>query len=501
VRDDLGRNFAQANDQSTVLSEASGQIGDIKVMTEFVSYPDSYWRNRPRPPAPAPLERTPGPLNFLRIVWNGPIESLTRAHYELPILIAKTILGPVAYVSEPAALRHVLIENTSNYTRAPLQREIFAASLGGGLLTAEGRQWRLQRRLIGPMFTPKIVGGFAGAMADGARSLVESWGTHRDKTRIDIAAELPRATVHILERTLFHDGLGRDPDKLHRALIHVFDTAGRLDPLDALRAPRWLPRIGRLRARSSLALFARTADAVVATRCQRLASAPNSVPRDLLTVLLARQDAETGSGLSISEVKDNIVTFIAAGSETTASALTWALFLLSLDPEWRERIEAETDRELPDGHYVEGSLERLLVTRAVIEESMRLYPPVPLTTRQAIGPDRLLGQQIAPGTMVIVAPWLIHRHRLLWEQPDAFDPSRFLPGARERIARFSYLPFGAGPRACIGGSFVMQEMIIILATIVRSFRLDVVPNHRTWPVNHVTLRPRGGLPMILHRRN
>ena len=461
----------------------------------------AYWRNRPRPPAPEPLERMPGPLTFLRILQNGPIEGFTRTHFERPVVISKTILGSIAYVSTPAALRRILIENASNYHRATLQRGIFAASLGNGLLTAEDHQWRLQRRIIGPIFTPKMVAEFAQAMAEGARSLVDRWATYPDKSRIDIASELPRATVHILERTLFRDGLGPDRDKLHGALIHVLDTAGRLNLLDAFDAPRWLPRIGQLRARRSLKLFALTAEAIIAARCKCLSTTPDSVPNDLLTLLLQSRDPQTGAGLSTSEVKANIVTFIAVGSETAASALTWALFLLSLDPEWRERIEAEADREMPDGHYIDASLDRLVVTRAVIEESMRLYPPVPVTTRQAIGPDQLLGEEIAPGTMIIIAPWLINRHRLLWEEPDAFDPSRFLPGARERIDRFSYLPFGAGPRACIGGAFAMQEMTIILATIVRRFRLDVVPDHRTWPINHVTLRPRGGLPMVLHRRN
>jgi cytochrome P450 len=191
----------------------------------------------------------------------------------------------------------------------------------------------------------------------------------------------------------------------------------------------------------------------------------------------------------------------AAGHETSAAALCWAFYLLALDPEWRDLVEAEADRELPDGRFVEGSLERLVMTRAVLEETLRLYPPIATINRQAMAADWLGEHSIEPGSFVIVAPWVVHRHRRLWEMPDLFDPSRFLPGARERIDRFAYLPFGAGPRTCIGASFAFQALTITLATIVRTFRLELVPNSQVRPVHRVTLHPKCEVPMILHRRH
>ncbi len=468
-------------------------------MQQGAGSPGSHWPDRLRPPAPRPLERAPGPLAFLRMLRNGPIESLTREHFERPLVVSRTVLGTVAYLSEPAAIRHVLIGNASNYRRAGFQRQIFATTLGRGLLTAEGREWRTQRRVIGPVFAPSMIDGFADAMIRAGRALAERWGSFRDPCTIDVASEIPRATIYILETTLFRDGLGDDRDQLHKTLMRILDTAGRLDPLDAIGAPDWMPRIGRLLARRPLALLGRTARAVVAERFRRLSRAPDVQPQDLVSVLL-RQATGNTSRLDADAIIDNIVTFIAVGSETAASALTWTLYLLALDPHWREMLEAEIDREWAKEEGLDRLIERLPVTRAVIEESMRLYPPVPITTREAIEADHLAGQRIEAGTMIIVAPWLIHRHRLLWQEPDYFEPSRFLPGARERIDRFAYLPFGAGPRACIGASFAMQEMILVLASIVRRFRLDLAPNHRVWPMNHVTLRPRGGLPMILRRR-
>jgi cytochrome P450 len=190
----------------------------------------------------------------------------------------------------------------------------------------------------------------------------------------------------------------------------------------------------------------------------------------------------------------------AAGYETSASALCWVFYLLSLDPEWRERLETEVDRELPDGQFVAGSLDRLVMTRAVIEETLRLYPPIATLNRQAVAADRLGDHAIEPGTFVMIAPWVLHRHRSLWEMPDHFDPARFLPDARDNIHRFSYLPFGAGPRVCVGASFGMQALTIMVATIIRRFRLELAPGSKVWPVHRITVHPEHGPYMLLHPR-
>jgi cytochrome P450 len=203
--------------------------------------------------------------------------------------------------------------------------------------------------------------------------------------------------------------------------------------------------------------------------------------------------------LSRDDIRANTITLFAA-AEPIAAALSWALYLLSRDPQWRERMEEEADRELPVGLYVEGSLQRLVATRAVIEESLRLYPPIATIHRQAVAADQLAGHAIAPGTIIIISPWVLHRHRLLWMAPDQFDPSRFLPPARANVARFAYLPFGIGPRTCIGAAFALQSAIILLATIARQLRLELAAGQEVWPVMHVMVRPRGGLQMTFHRR-
>lgn len=449
------------------------------------------------PPAPTPRLKPLGPLALLRVLARNPLEAWTKAHFEKPIVMGGLSIGRVALVSDPAAIRRVLMDNSQNYHKDWLQRRVLSAGLSNGLLTAEGQQWRMQRRALAPLFARRTVLSFSVAMIDAAAALVERLKL-RDGQIEDIAVEATRLTLDVLERTMFSDGLGRSPEEIRLAMKHYFEAIGRLDPFDVLGLPNWVPRLSRWKLRPMLRLFESAIDAIVSTRRRRIAEDPDSVPRDILTLLLEARDPETGEGLSEVEVRANILTFIAAGHETTANSITWSLFLLSQSPEWRRRVQAEADREL-DGD-VEGLAERLVETRAVIDEANRLYPPIAAISRAALAPDELAGEPIRRGTMVVIAPYVLHRHRALWADPDAFDPNRFLDGARERIDRFAYLPFGVGPRICIGATFALQEAAIVVATVMRHFTLELAPGHAVWPVHRVTVRPSGGLPMIVRRR-
>ena len=453
-----------------------------------------------RPPAPMPRTTPMSPIGLLFALRENPVETWTRWHYELPILTGDSVLGRVCVVNDPASLRHILVDNAANYRKDALQRRVLAPGLGNGLLTAEGDEWRAQRRALASLFTPRTVAGFSEAMRASADWLMARWEGLRNGRRIDASAEMAHVTLDVLERTIFSSGLGADPSVFSEGLTRYFNTVGRIDPLDVLDMPSWIPRIGRIRAKPTLDLFARTIDDLIAARREAMAQDPESAPRDLLTALINARDPQTGAGLSEPEIRANVITFIGAGHETTANTLSWSLFLLSEHPAWRARLEAEADAALPEGHFPEGGLERLVETRAVIEEALRLYPPAATLSREAIGPDHIMGRTIRAGTTVVIAPWVLQRHKLLWANPDLFDPSRFLPGARETIDRFAYLPFGAGPRVCIGQSFAVQEATIILATILRHYRLDLAPGHVVTPQQRVTLRPKGGLPMMLHRR-
>jgi cytochrome P450 len=452
-----------------------------------------------RPPAPPPLREPLGTFEFLRRVRANPLATWADEHFSEPIVAGEGVLGRITVVSDPAAVKHVLVDNAANYRKDDLQKRVLAPGLGKGLLTVEGEEWKLQRRTLAPLFAPRHVAGFFPAMAAAGERLVRRWRRH-DGRQLDISLEMTRVTLDVLEQTIFTQGIARDPDALGRAITRYFEALGPVDPLDVFGFPDWIPRLGRWRARPALRFFAEVVGELIDAR-RALIRGGGTPPRDILTLLLEAADPETGKGLSDIEVSANIVTFIGAGHETTANALSWSLYLLSQAPDVRERIEREVDAVLGERAIAPDDLSRLVFTRAVIDEAIRLYPPVPFMSRAAIAEDRIGNLRIPKGSLVAIAPWVLHRHRRLWEAPEAFDPDRFMPERRAAVDRFAYLPFGAGPRVCIGASFASQEAVVVLASVVRAARLDLLEGHVVRPLHRVTLRPQGGLPMRLRLRS
>jgi cytochrome P450 len=438
-------------------------------------------------------------LALIRTLQRNPLECWAAEHFERPIATGGLPLGHVLLVHEPSAIRRVLLDNAANYQKDHLQRRVLSAGLGDGLLSAEGEQWRLQRRLLAPMFAHRTVLDFAPAMMATAQALIDRWARLGDGATVDIAAEMARVTLEVLERTIFSDGFGSDAESIRLAMATYFGTIGKISPLDLLGVPDFIPRLSRLRVRSTLKFFEAEVERVISVRRRFLAEHPTMAPNDLLTQLLRARDGEGGQSITEAEVRSNILTFIAAGHETTANTLSWTMFLLSQSRQWRERIEAEVERELSGTGR--GFADRLIETRAVIDEAIRLYPPIAAISRVALGCDDLNGEPVRRGSLIVISPYVLHRHRLLWDQPDAFDPHRFLGDARARIDRFAYLPFGVGPRKCIGSTFALQEATIMLAMIVKHFRFQLRPGHMVWPMLQVTLRPASGLPMTLERKS
>ena len=423
-------------------------------------------------PAPAPLPGPLGTVKLLRELRRNPVATWTRLHFDKLLLSGESILGKIVVVSDPALIKHVLVDNAANYPKDRLQHRVLSSGIGRGLLLAEGEQWRRQRRALAPLFNPRTVAGFELAMADVAADLVRRWAGRRDGRRVDVAEEMAHTTLRVLARTIFSEGLNRRTEEFAEAVTRYLEAMGKIDPLDILDMPEWLPRIGKLRARPALKFFDDVVSGMIADRRALMARDARAAPRDLLTLLLEAADPETGQGLSEEDVKANIVTFIAAGHETTSNTLTWALYLVSQDEDVRARLENEVDRVLADRRLSPGDLDRLVYTRAVIDEALRLYPPAATLTRDAAGPDQIGDLRVKAGGRIVISPWVLHRHTKLWAAPNVFDPTRFLPENRGCIDRFAYLPFGAGPRVCIGASFALQEAVTILATVVRSYRLD-----------------------------
>jgi cytochrome P450 len=449
------------------------------------------------PPAPTPQPRPLGPIALIRTLKRNPLECWATQHFEQPIVSGGLPIGNVLLVHEPRSIRHVLLDNAANYRKDHLQRRVLSAGLSEGLLSAEGEQWRVQRKVLAPMFARKKVLEFGSAMTGAAQDLIERWDRLGDGTTIEVGAEMAKVTLDVLERTIFSDGFGSDAEDIRVAMATYFNTIGKISPLDVLGVPDFVPRLSRVRIRSTLNFFESEVEKVISARRRILAERPDDAPNDLLTHLLQAFDSET-EGITEGELRSNILTFVAAGHETTANTLSWAMFLLSQSRQWRQRVEEEVDRELTEG--ATALSDRLVETRAVIEETIRLYPPIAAISRVALDDDELGGERVRRGSLIVMSPYVLHRHRLLWHRPNVFDPRRFLGIDRSTIDRFAYLPFGVGPRKCIGSTFALQEATLVLATIVKNFSFELSPGHAVWPILRVTLRPANGLPMVLRKR-
>lgn len=453
-----------------------------------------------RPPAPTPLPSMPGLVRLLRTLHRNPLECWSREFFEQPVVRIRLPFLEAVLVHDPAAIKHVLVDNAANYRKDPIQRRILAAGLGDGLLSVEGQQWELQRRTLAPLFARRTVSSFSDVMLKATDGLCDRWRGLEAHGLVDVAQEFTLLTLNMLAVTIFSDGIGSDFKAFSAAMNDYFGAIGRIGVLDLLGAPDYVPRPGRKRLRKALAYFEEVIDEIIAVRRRRLdAAADAQAPNDLLTLLLRVPDPATGRPLSPREVRANILTFLSAGHETTANALTWTTFLLSQSPYWYRSVRAEADVAL-DGDR-NGILERLPLTKAVVEEALRLYPSIAALSRVPGCPDTIGEIGVHPRSLIVIAPYILHRHRRLWKEPDLFDPARFLAPARTDIPRYAYLPFGAGPRTCIGSSFALQEATLVLAKLVREFEMQLAPAAQVWPVQKITLRPAYGLPMRITPRS
>jgi cytochrome P450 len=460
------------------------------------AFPSLAISDRRRPAAPVPMERALTGLRFLREVRRNPVATLTSGTYQVPIFVVRTMLGDLCTVSDPAAIKRVLLDNVENYPKGHQQQIRLTPALGNGLLTAEGASWRFQRRTAAPVFQHKRLVGFADAMAAATEDMLGRWDAMGEGTTLDISAEMMRLTYDIISRTVFSNEVAMGHEEMSRAVGIYFDTVGRGDLASLIGLPQWFPTPSRLRVAPTLNHFRREVRRVVAKRRSEIAA--SNAPDDLMTMLIQAQDPESGKGLSDEEVYDNVITFIGAGHETTANALAWTFYLLSEFP-WADTTLAREVQDIP-ARPATSNIDPLAYTRMVLEESMRLYPPVPFMARQANAEDTLSGVHIRAGSQILISPWLLHRHHLLWDEPDLFVPERFTPERKEKMHRFAYMPFGGGPRICIGMGFAMQEAMIILAMIAKRYRLQLVQGQTVEPVARITLRPRNGLKMRLISR-
>ncbi|MEM9330930.1 MAG: cytochrome P450 [Pseudomonadota bacterium] len=432
---------------------------------------------------------------MIKIVFRNPIEVWDESAYREPYVFNPNGMGgPLLVANDTDLIRHTFIEHADSFKMSKVRQLVLRPLLRDGLITAEGNIWKRARKTISPIFTPRHVQGFANAIHSTTEAFAERYGSASQP--VDMSQDMTLLTFEILSACLFSNQIVGDPDTFVEQIEILFQTAGKIDPLDIVAAPAWMPRISRLPCRKPLAYFRKLISDTVELRKMKIA-ADEEIPDDFLSLLL---QFEGGDGLSRDEIEDNVMSFIGAGHETTARALCWTFYLLARAPEEREKVEKEVKRVTAKIKNPAQWLDAMPYTKAVFEEVMRLYPPVSSISREAMEDVQWRDLTIKKGTQLFVIPWTIHRHRSNWEEPDAFNPSRFLPGNREKLHRYQYLPFGLGPRVCIGARFAMQEAAIVLGVLLSRYRFDMVADAPDpWPVQKMTTQPRDPLMMTSQR--
>ncbi|MFY9316238.1 MAG: cytochrome P450 [Burkholderiales bacterium] len=442
-----------------------------------------------------PMEGAPAPARWLGLAPRFDV----MATLEKGPLCYTTLLGKrIYFVNDAEFVKRILLDNVANYPKSVTYRNNLRPFLGDGLLISEGDFWKRQRRLAQPAFHLRRLKALAAAMAECAAAMAAGWQHGRV---IDVMAAMNAVTMDIVARTLFGADVSGDISEVAEAMAVLQEETGRVRLTAFFDLPEFLTRPRGRRFAHAVETLDRIVGRIVAAR-RAEARSDRSDRDDLLQMLLEARDEDTGEGMTDKQLRDELVTLFLAGHETTAIALTWSFHLLAQTPRAEAALQAEVDAALADKPAPDfDDLEKIPYARMVAEESMRLYPPAYVFSRRAAGNDRLGPYDMPAGAHIVISPYALHRRPDYWPEPDAFWPERFAPGARTDRPKLAYLPFGGGPRVCIGNSFAMMEHAIVLAAAMKNWRLEAIPGREVRTEPRITLRPRGGLPMRVLARD
>ncbi|MCK1284112.1 cytochrome P450 [Bradyrhizobium sp. 44] len=437
-----------------------------------------------RPIVPPTPPRAPDDMSFLgrlAVIKRNMIATWGQRAYEEDVIEGRFFFRNSFILNRPDAIRHVLLSNYENYSRTPAGIRMLRPVLGDGLLIAEGHSWTFQRRTLAPAFTPRATANLVPHMTAVLDETIAKLDAQTSEP-VDLREIMQRMTLEIAGRTMFSFGMDRHGPTLRNFVMEYGARLGRPYLLDMVLPLSWPSPMdfARARFRKRWTEFV----AMLIAERREMGKKDGAPPRDLFDLMDEARDPETGKGFSDEQLVDEVATMILAGHETTATALFWALYLLALDPDTQEEIASETRGEHLDSM---ADIDRQKFTRAAIEETMRLYPPAFLIARAAREKDNAAGVEIGKGDIIMIAPWLLHRHEKLWDQPNAFIPKRFM--STEAPDRFAYLPFGAGPRVCIGAPFAQAESVLALARLIGAFRVELADTSPVIPLGVVTTQP------------
>jgi unspecific monooxygenase len=439
------------------------------------------------PPVLEPPAEDPGLFAFLRAMRTNALQIWPRAAYEQDTLVTRSRLtGRTRVLLNTAdAIHRVLVENTANYQRTAATIRILGPIVGDGLLLSEGEDWRHQRRTMAPAMAPRVVPMMARHVALATAETVTKAGHIAAHAPVDILAAVQFLALEIAARSMFSLEMGRYGAALRRHISEFSEDLGRPYFLDLL-LPASIPNLRDFARRRFRRRWIAFMDEIIEARLRAPTAADQ--PRDLFDLLLAARDPETGAAFSRAQLRDQMATMIVAGHETTALTLFWTMYLLASSPADQERVAEEVRDVDLSADGAADALAKLPYTRAVVNESLRLYPPAFAIGRMAGGPDQLGDVAVQRGTLVLISPWVLQRHRRLWKDPEAFNPARFL-GDMSFAHRFAYMPFGAGPRICIGAQLALTEACLVLATMIQRFDVTLANPRPIMPEAVIVTRP------------
>jgi cytochrome P450 len=440
--------------------------------------------------APGPTGQTM--LGSFGAIRKNPLAYLDSIWRSYGDVVQFPVPKPPSYlVNHPEGVRSVLVTNARNYGKSTIQYSALSLVTGEGLLSADTAEWKRQRPMVQPAFHRETLTSIVAHVAAAAERIIDDWNALPEGSVIDIDGTIMNAALEVVGHALFGSDLSADADVLTNATLDALDVviARARVPISP---PAWVPTPGNRKLSNSVAALDGAVHSMLDARGIR------EMPQDMLDLLITGRDDE-GNSLTETEIRDQIVTFIVAGHETVASALTWTFALLAENPEVMRALQAEADAVLGGKAAQFADYQRLPYARAVIDETLRLYPPAWLITRNSLGDDVLGGYEVPNGSLIIMSPWLLHRHPEVWVNPDRFDPQRFIDGAVDRSA---FIPFGAGPRQCIGRDFAYVEAVLLLSSLVAHFDLEYPAGRQRPPaVPLVTMRPLGGLHLRVRARS
>ena len=448
------------------------------------------------PPRPAAPTKELGLYRFLVAARTNALQIWPKSAYEQDAVVGSAFGRTRMLINAPDAIHRVLVDNTANYCRTSATIRILRPIVGKGLLLSEGEDWRHQRRTIAPAMAPRVVPMIARHVALATEETIAQVAALAARGPVDILATVQFLALEIAARSMFSLEMRQYGAALRRLITRFAASLGRPYFLD-LMLPAAIPTLrdlARMRFRSRWVAFM---DEIIAAR---LRAPPDGRPHDLFDMLLAARDPETGEAFSRAQLRDQMATMIVAGHETTALTLFWSLYLLASSPADQDRVAAEVRAVDLGPDAAADALAKLPYTRAVVNEALRLYPPAFTLARMAVGPDRLGDVAVPRGALIMISPWVLHRHLRLWKDPDAFNPARFL-GDAALPHRFAYMPFGAGPRICIGAQLALTEACLVLATMIQRFHVALADATPVLPAAVIVTQPDHAAPFRLRPRN